>query len=157
MQESRAQRDISVSKQRLTQSRSVGPSISDAVGAHRFPTDWRLTVRRVGREKRGSLMRSRDGAVGSLWSWAAVRHHAHTLPQYLSKRSLGGRGLVVSSKRRHSYSGSPAFRRPSSNLARSSGRRSGTQSLTLTTRIAGSSWRRRAIVCCASEIRPASA
>src|SRR3984893_16404079 len=24
-----------------TQSRSVGPSISDAVGAHRFPTDWR--------------------------------------------------------------------------------------------------------------------
>src|SRR6202030_451905 len=32
MQESRAQRDISVSKQRLTQSRSVGPLISDAVG-----------------------------------------------------------------------------------------------------------------------------
>ena len=31
MQESRAQRDISVSKQRPTQSRSVGPSISDAV------------------------------------------------------------------------------------------------------------------------------
>src|ERR1700738_2236307 len=60
MQESRAQRDISVSKQRLTQSRSVGPSISDAVGAHRFPTDWRLTVRRVGREKRVSLMRSRN-------------------------------------------------------------------------------------------------
>jgi hypothetical protein len=56
MQESRAQRDISVSKQRLTQSRSVGLSISDAVGAHRFPTDWRLTVRRVGREKRASLI-----------------------------------------------------------------------------------------------------
>jgi putative ABC transport system substrate-binding protein len=43
MQESRAQRDISVSKQRPTQSRSVGPSISDA--AYGFPTDWRLTVR----------------------------------------------------------------------------------------------------------------
>ena len=28
--------NISASKQRLTQSRSVGPSISDAVGAHRF-------------------------------------------------------------------------------------------------------------------------
>ena len=96
MQELRAQRDISVSKQRLTPSRSVGPSISDAVGAHRFPTDWRLTVRRVGREKRGSLMRSRNGAVGSLWSWAAVQDHAHTLPQHLSKRTLGGRGLVVS-------------------------------------------------------------
>src|ERR1700738_3027910 len=67
MQESRAQPDISVSKQSLTQSRSVGPSISDAVGAHRFLTDWRLTVRRVGREKRVSLMRSRHGAVGSLW------------------------------------------------------------------------------------------
>ena len=65
--ELRAQRDISVSKQRPTQSRSVGPSISDAVGAHRFPTNWRLTVRRVGREKRGSLMRSPNGAVGSLW------------------------------------------------------------------------------------------
>src|SRR6202047_4009349 len=36
MQESRAQRDISVSKQRPTQSRSVGLSISDAVDAHRF-------------------------------------------------------------------------------------------------------------------------
>src|ERR1700737_4402925 len=71
-----------------TQSRSVGPSISDAVGAHRFPTDWRLTVRRVGREKRVSLMRSRDGAVGSLWSWAAVQDHAHTLPQHLRKRTL---------------------------------------------------------------------
>jgi hypothetical protein len=67
MQESRAPRDISVSKQRPTQSRSVGPSISDAVAAHRFPTDWRLTVRRVGRKKRVSLMRSRHGAVGSLW------------------------------------------------------------------------------------------
>jgi integrase len=52
MQESRAQRDISVSKQRPTQSRSVEPSISDAVGAHRFPKDWRLTVPRAGREKR---------------------------------------------------------------------------------------------------------
>jgi hypothetical protein len=54
-------------KQRPTQSRSVGPSISDAVGAHKFPTDWRLTVRRVGREKRVSLMRSRNGAAGPLW------------------------------------------------------------------------------------------
>ena len=45
--ESRAQQDISVSKQRPTQSRSVGPSISDAVGAHRFPTDWTLTIRRM--------------------------------------------------------------------------------------------------------------
>src|SRR5271166_298968 len=61
MQELRAQRDFSVSKQRPTQSRSVGPSISDAVGAHRFPTDWRLTVRRVGREERVSLIRSRNG------------------------------------------------------------------------------------------------
>src|ERR1700738_4337435 len=52
MQESRAQRDISVSKQTPTPSRSVGPSISDAVAAHRFPTDWRLTVRRAPREKR---------------------------------------------------------------------------------------------------------
>src|ERR1700738_4391407 len=51
MQESRAQRDISGSKQRPTQSRSVGPSISDAAAAHRFPTDWRLTVRRTAREK----------------------------------------------------------------------------------------------------------
>src|ERR1700724_1552493 len=49
-----------------TQSRSVGPSISDAVGAHRFPADWRLTVRRVGREKRVSLMRSRNGATDPL-------------------------------------------------------------------------------------------
>src|SRR5208337_1901926 len=67
MQESRAQRDFSVSKQRSTQLRSVGPSISDAVGAHKFPTDWRLTVRRVAREKRVNLTRSRNGAVGPLW------------------------------------------------------------------------------------------
>src|SRR5271166_6556715 len=73
MQELRAQRDISVSIQRPTQSRSVGPSTSDAVGAHRFPTDWRLTVRRVGREKRVNLMRSHNGAAGPLWLWVAVR------------------------------------------------------------------------------------
>jgi hypothetical protein len=36
MQESRAQRDISVSKQRPTPSRSVGRSISDAIDTHRF-------------------------------------------------------------------------------------------------------------------------
>src|ERR1700720_2155557 len=88
MQESRAQRDISVSKQRLTQSKSVGPSISDAVGAHRFPTHWRLTVRHIGREKRVSLMRSRNGALGSLWVMGGVQDHAHTLPQHLSKRTL---------------------------------------------------------------------
>jgi hypothetical protein len=79
---------ISVSKQRLTQSRSVGLSISDAVGAHRFPTDWRLTVRRVGRQKRVSLMRSRNGALGSLWVMDDVQDHAHTLPQHLSKRTI---------------------------------------------------------------------
>jgi hypothetical protein len=39
-------------KQRPTPSRSVGPSISDAVTAHRFPTDWRMTVRCAAREKR---------------------------------------------------------------------------------------------------------
>ena len=62
-------------KQRLTQSRSVGLSKSDAVGAHRFPIDWRLTVRRVGREKRVSLMRSRNGALGSLWVMGGVQDH----------------------------------------------------------------------------------
>ena len=41
-------------------------------------------------------MRSRNGAAGSLWSWAAVQDQAHTLPQYQRKRPLGGRGLVVS-------------------------------------------------------------
>src|ERR1700724_3619510 len=71
-----------------TQSRSVGLSISDAVGAHRFPTDWRLTVRRVGRQKRVSLMRSRNGALGSLWVMDDVQDPAHTLPQHLSKRTL---------------------------------------------------------------------
>ena len=96
MQELRAQRDISVSKQRLTQSRSVGPSISDAVDAHRFPTDWRLTVRRVGREKLVSLLRSRNGAVGSLWVMAAVQDHGHTRPQRLRKRTLWQRELTVS-------------------------------------------------------------
>ena len=44
MPESRAPRDISVSKQRPTQSRSVGPSISDAVGAHRFSDTCRLAA-----------------------------------------------------------------------------------------------------------------
>ena len=74
--ELRAQRDFSVSKQRPTQSRSVGPSISDAVGAHRFPTDWRLTVRRVGLEKRVSLVRSRNGL------WAVVRPRGAEGPQH---------------------------------------------------------------------------
>jgi hypothetical protein len=58
--------------------------ISDAVGAHRFPTDWRLTVRRVGREKRVSLMRSRNGAVGLLWVMGGgpgPRTHASAAPQ----------------------------------------------------------------------------
>src|SRR5271166_530394 len=92
MQELRAQRDFSVSKQRPTQSRSVGPSISDAVGAHRFPTDWRLTVRRVGREERVSLMRSRNGAADSLWvmggSPAKGRRGSAALliPDYLLRR-----------------------------------------------------------------------
>jgi hypothetical protein len=63
MQESRAPRDISVSKQRPTQSRSVGPSISDAVGAHRFPTRWsELSVVLVAK-KRLSLI-ARAMAVG---------------------------------------------------------------------------------------------
>jgi hypothetical protein len=88
MQELRAQRDFSVSKQRPTQSRSVGPSISDAVGAHRFPTDWRLTARRVGREERVSLMRSRNGAADSLWVWAAVRPRRAEGPQHRSERTL---------------------------------------------------------------------
>ena len=51
-QESRAQRDISASKQRPTQSRSVGPLISDvSVPTGVFPTDRRLTVRRAAWEK----------------------------------------------------------------------------------------------------------
>jgi hypothetical protein len=56
MQESRAQRDISASKQRPTQSRSVEPLISDAsVPTGAFPTDRRLTVRRAAREKLNPL------------------------------------------------------------------------------------------------------
>src|SRR5271157_4517676 len=82
MQESRAQRDFSVSKQRPTQSRSVGPSISDAVGTHGFPTDWRLTIRRVGREKRVSLMRSHNGAPDQLWLWVAVPAKGAEGPQH---------------------------------------------------------------------------
>jgi hypothetical protein len=62
MQESRAQRDISVSKQRPTQSRSVGPSISDAVGAYRFPTDWRLA--------RQASLWVRDGGAEDAGRWS---------------------------------------------------------------------------------------
>jgi hypothetical protein len=44
---------------------------------------WRLTVRRVGREKRVNLMRSRNGAVGSLWVMGRGpgRTHASAAPQ----------------------------------------------------------------------------
>ena len=56
-----------------------------------------------------------------------------------------------------SHSGSPARRRPSSNRLRSSGLRSGTQSLTAETRFAGSSLRKRDMAFCASGMRPASA
>ena len=51
-----------------------------------------LTVRRVGREKTFKPHCSRNGAAGSLWSWAVVQDHAHTLPQHLRKRTLGRRG-----------------------------------------------------------------
>src|ERR1700737_2906992 len=71
-----------------TQSRSVGPSISDAVGAHRFPTDWRLTVRRVGREKRVSLMPSRDGAVGSTATSQVIQ--SSVSPLRPSQQTLAG-------------------------------------------------------------------
>src|SRR5258707_7900537 len=57
----RARRGISVSKQRLTQLRSVGPSISDATGAarmHSRPTG-NPQVRRAAREKSVKLTRSR--------------------------------------------------------------------------------------------------
>src|ERR1700730_7116668 len=63
MQESRAQRDISVSKQRPTPSRSVGCAISDAVDAHRFPTDWRLTVRRVGDPHKLQIKLTNNGVM----------------------------------------------------------------------------------------------
>src|ERR1700732_5266192 len=33
-------------------------------------------------------MRSRNGALGSLWVMDDVQDHAHTLPQHLSKRTL---------------------------------------------------------------------
>src|ERR1700719_4115046 len=35
-----------------------------------------------------SLMRSRNGALGSLWVMDDVQDHTHTLPQHLSKRTL---------------------------------------------------------------------
>ena len=58
---------------------------------------------------------------------------------------------------RSTHSGKPACRSPSSNLLRSSGLRSGIQSLTVETRLVGSSWRKRAMTFCASGSRPASA
>ena len=45
-----------------------------------------LTVRRVGREKRLSLIAR--AMADSCGSWTAVQDHAHTLPQHLSKRTL---------------------------------------------------------------------
>ena len=33
-------------------------------------------------------MRSRNGALGSLWVMDDVQDHAHTLPQHLSKRTI---------------------------------------------------------------------
>jgi hypothetical protein len=48
-----------------------------------------------------------------------------------------------------SHSGSPAFRNPSSYLARSSGRRNGSIRLRSETRSAGSIWRSRAMALCA--------
>src|SRR6266436_3830823 len=87
MQESRAQRDISVSKQRPTQSRSVGPSISDAVAAHRFPTDWRLTVRRAAREK------CKPDALVQWRGRSAVGHEETNSPQSFLVRCTSVNGL----------------------------------------------------------------
>src|SRR5262249_37037353 len=58
---------------------------------------------------------------------------------------------------RQGHSGSPAFRRPSAYLARSSGRQNSTRSLRLETRKSGSSWRTRAMACCAASRLPARA
>jgi hypothetical protein len=55
------------------------------------------------------------------------------------------------------HSGSPAFRRPSSYLARSSGRRHRNMCFISETRSAGSIWRRRAKALWARSSRPASA
>jgi hypothetical protein len=64
--------------------------------------------------------------------------------------------LATSCAYRRSYSGSPALRKPSSYLARSSTRRIGIQSLTSDTRIAGSTSRKCVITFCASACRPAN-
>jgi hypothetical protein len=60
-------------------------------------------------------------------------------------------------RQRGAHSGRPAFRRPSANRARSSGRRSGIKLFKFERRISGASWRMRAIACCAFSSRPASA
>src|SRR5262249_58808536 len=67
------------------------------------------------------------------------------------------RWFALNSENRAPHSSSPAFRNPSAKVARSSGRRIGSQSARLETRSVGSSSRRCFIARCALSGRPASA
>src|SRR5262249_34454084 len=111
-----------------------------------------------------------DDPVASLNSTALGQQRTHALQQtsgrvlptlifgYLSVESaLFTKSTAPGDAEGEYHSGSPAFRRASSYLARSSSRRSGTIRLRSETRNVGSIWRSRAAAFCAGSSRPARA
>src|SRR3984893_9419472 len=87
MRKSRAQRDISVSKQRPTPSRSVGPSISDAVAAQKVLNRFGSRGSVVLLAKSVNLTLSCNGAAGSCGSWRDELAVSKACPQHLSERN----------------------------------------------------------------------
>ena len=139
---------------------------------------WTLPKVRVGPEAEvadfgvGSVFRSgapwsmKAGNIASRCRYDAAARHAlqspicdglrfFTTPRLTGSHSRQCR--LCSLVRRIGHSGSPAFRRPSTYLARSSFRRNGVRSPRSETRSAGLSWRMRVIALFASSILPVSA
>jgi hypothetical protein len=115
----------------------------------RFSISWATAFSRA-------ATRPRSGRQCSLWSEAVILAYRPDVRFISESRHCRARSLCprcVNS----GHQGSPASRRPSCSLFRSSGRRNGTQSFTSDTRIAGSISRKCAIAFCASGSRPTSA